>query len=295
MDLSGEWPKPGWPWELEIPCILLALAALLVPLMLPDYAPPVLAEDIPMVESARLARQVDWRESWREQKDLTWGICIVAFYGLFHLLARGSHKRVSTPLVHLFAPIILTYILYGRLMDRVAPGSPGQPLVQGSATSLLIILLAGLGFGFVVARVRMAKYMLRVRDLAWDVNTPTVIDRTYFSLIVCLWPVFYPPRTYRTFTEGILVEGWLYVTPIPFSALKSVERVLKGAALSRGYFLATSRNRLVRLQLKDHAKPFYLSPRNAAYFVTYCQRHLASLRPEVTHPRPLVGPTKLRR
>jgi hypothetical protein len=91
------------------------------------------------------------------------------------------------------------------------------------------LLTAAVGcFIFVVARIRMARYLLKLQHPEWDISTPSVRDATSRELFLHMDRLLYPPRLLHLCSEGILIEGWLYVMPLPFQAVQAVEPVKKG-------------------------------------------------------------------
>ena len=91
---------------------------------------------------------------------------------------------------------------------------------------------------------------------------------------------------FRACPQGILVEGWFYVMPIPFTSIQAVDPVQGTAFISSGYCLATTTSSLLRVQITERTEPILISPRDRESFLHYCHQRLA-----VTKPRTKAGET----
>jgi hypothetical protein len=208
------WANTGWPWELEILAIVLAALSIFVPYFLAEL-PATIPEDFSFFEQRTFAVQQGLDELQKSQADFIWLLVVPVLYLVHILLARsGASQLVSTPLVHLFTPIVFSLIFYFRCASRAEFIPSIQPLFTGSplqvTTWLVVIVLVVL----VVARVRMARYMVNFKDTEWMTSTHTRTDKSFWQLVMYVQPLVYRPRAYHAFEKGIIIEGWLYIMAV---------------------------------------------------------------------------------
>jgi hypothetical protein len=279
VDARRRWDPPGWPWELELLAVVFVVTAIVVPYYLQVTSSPDVSH-LSIFERAELERRQEATGTWQQSSDFIWAIAIVCLYLAHFVMAGASINFLSTPFTHLFAPLMFSGITYYRLLKIEADAGLQNPIVKGTVLEIAMWVVGVLVITFLVARIRMARHMLRFKDVHWEVTTPTLFDSTFSNLAIRLQPIIYPPRVYRTCDQGIMVEGWLYVMPIPYKLIQSVDRVTGAALHSTGYYLATSTRHLVRVQLTESPEPVFISPRDQAGFLRYCQQHVTAMKPD---------------
>ena len=251
---NRRWGPPGWPWELELLALIFVLTAIIIPYYLQFTEAPDLSQ-LTLMERAEMQRHQSSQGTWRESGDFIWAIAVICLY-LAHLaMAGASINFLSTSFSHLFAPLMFAGITYYRLLKIDTYGGTRSPIVQGTVLEVVLLSVGVVVITVLVARIRMARHMLNFRDVAWDFSTPTTFDSSFSEIAVQLQPLIYPPRVYHVSDEGILVEGWLYLMPIPFPLIQSIDRIPRRAMNSGGYYLATSTLHLVRIQLTESPDP----------------------------------------
>lgn len=277
MKKRTRWGPPGWPWELELLALVFVVTSIVVPYYL-QFAQTAEPPQLSLLAQAERAQQTQ-TGSWRDMQEFIWAVIIVGIY-LAHLVtASASIDYMSTPFTHLFSPLVFSMITYYRLANLAQSAPSATAIVSGAPVEIVLWVLGVLVITFMVARLRMARYMLNFKNVDWDISTPTVFDKSFWSLAMYLRPLIYPPRIYRACPRGILIEGWVYAMPIPFETIHSVDAVQGAAFLSSSYCLATSAKSLVRLQISEKAEPLLISPRDRAEFVRYCEQRLSTTRP----------------
>ena len=185
-------------------------------------------------------------------------------------------------------PTFFMGVLYYRLSKLLVDANTQQSLVTGNLLEGSVWILLVLAFTFIVARVRTARFMLFFKDVEWAFSTPAKADRTFFSLAQYLTPIFYPPRAYHVFSDGIVVEGYLYAFAMPFSEIQTVERIHPRAHLTEGFFLACSRRKLIRLKYRSSHVSIYISPREPEVVIDYLKLRLVAHLPEITRALPIL-------
>jgi hypothetical protein len=274
------WAPPGWPWELELLALVFVIMSIVVPYYLQTAATEHPTREMTLFEQAEMARKQQVTGSWQEQVDFIWAIAIICLYLAHVVMGWSSINFVSTPFTHLLAPVLFSGITYYRLFKLTETTGVANPIVHGNPVEMLMWGVGVVVITVLVARIRMARHMLNFRDVTWEVNTPTVFDSSYPELMLQLQPLIYPPRIYRASGEGLMVEGWLYVMPIPYSTIHSIDAINKPGFLSNGYYLATSTRNLVRIQLAESAEPVFISPVDRDVLLRYCRQHVVALKPE---------------
>lgn len=272
MSSKKTWAPPGWPWELE----LLALVFVILALVLPFYiayteTPPT--HELSLLAQSEMMRKQDVA-TMSDQLNFFWAVGILGLYLIFILFAFSSISMLSTPFTHLFSPLVFAMITYYRLLTFKGVGVRSH-IVNGSLTEILFWAFGVFFITVLVARVRMARHMLRFRGIDWVFTTPSLLDSTLLTqLSLTVRPLFYPPHKYLVCDEGILIEGWLYVMPIPFSSIQSIENVRKAGFMTAGNYMATSTRSMVRMQLTDSSTPIFISPADRQGFMSHCNEHM---------------------
>jgi hypothetical protein len=264
---------------LELLALIFVVTSIVIPYYLQVTETPDISQ-LTLMERAELQRQQESGGTFRESGDFIWAIAIICLY-LAHLAMAGATVNfLSSSFSHLFAPLMFAGITYYRLLKIDSHGGTRNPIVQGTAMEVLLLALGVVVITILVARIRMARHMLHFRNVAWDISSPTLFDGSFSKIAIQIQPLIYPPRVYHVSDEGILIEGWLYVMPIPFRLIQSIDRIAHRTLQSSGYYLATSTTHLVRIQLTESPAPVFISPRDHAGFLRYCQQHVTALRPE---------------
>lgn len=266
------WGDAGWPWEMELLALVFVVLSLTVPLYLNVQEQPD-PDTIPIAQRIAQERLSESGATMADSRAFFWGIAIVGLYLVHLLMAYSATDVISTPFIHLFSPLGFAIIAYVRLLG-LSEGT-AAPIVSGSPQEIAAWILAVLLVTAVVARIRMARHFARFREIDWDLVCNSRFDRTFVTdLIVTFRPLVYPPRKFRISPEGILIEGWLYVYPIPFAAVKAVESVRRPNFASAGLFFATSSKALVRIQLTETKMPIFVSPDDRDAFIACCNSYL---------------------
>ena len=253
--------------------LVFVLTALIVPLWLAtQYVPD--PEEMTLVQRAQMERrQVE--AGYQDMTNFFWAIGILGVYVIHLLIAASSFDMISTSFSHLFSPLIFSSITYFRLLG-VTDEETATNLVSGSPLEFSFWVLGVLAITGLVARIRMARHMRRFEDVDWEIQTPSQFDSTFFSdLAITVRPLVYPPRTYRASQDGILIEGWLYILPLSFHSIQSVEGVKQTHYFGQAQHFATSSKTMVRIQLTDSKAPLFISPEDKDAFIAYCNRHLS--------------------
>jgi len=278
-DTIRRW-RPGWPWELEILAAIFALVAIVLPLYV-FYAGRTTPGDQPLAEA--LGRTALMQESsWDELVNIFWAFGIVGLYLIHLVLAGGALEWISTPFSHLAAPFIFSMIAYFRMV-RFSNLYPEYAFVAGSPLELSCWVLGVISMTFLLARMRMARHLSRFKELTWDVVTPSHVDWSYLELISFVRPLIYAPRLYKLNSEGLLIEGYCYAMTVPMEVIRQVEAIGSTYLVTYGYYLATSRHRLVRIHLSDQVEPIFISPRDRDEFVSFARREIEARRPRTEH------------
>lgn len=273
MSKQKTWGAAGWPWELELLALVFVITALAIPFWLESQHVPD-TEELSLVARAQMERRADVA-TFEDQKSFFWAIGIVGLYLVHLLMAYSAIDMISTSFTHLFSPLAFSMITYIRLMGLEDRGISAQ-IVSGKPHELAFWIVGVLLITFLVARIRMARHMLRFKQVEWDIVSSSRFDGTFLSdLLITIRPLIYPPRAFRACEDGLLIEGWLYILPLPFSAIQSVEGVKRANMSAAAHFYATSIKSLVRVQLSESKIPLYISPSDRDQFISYCNRRLS--------------------
>lgn len=270
MSKQKTWAPPGWPWELDALTLVFVIIALAVPYLLSTGH-----ADITPGTDANPATAV-----LQEQRSVLWAIGIVVLFVMHLAVAGASLETISTPFIHLISPMAFALIAYYRVYT-VAHDTGKAAVVNGSALQLTILVLAVAVTTLLVARIRMARYLLRFNDVKWDIISKARYDASYFELMAELRPLIYPPRFYRASEEGLLVEGWFYIMPVPFEMVQSLTALNTAGIATSGKYHASNTHSLMRMELLDNSQPLFISPENRNEFLQYCVNHVMRLRPHL--------------
>ncbi len=272
MKKARLWESTGWPWGLEFLSILFVVAALLIPVFF-STEPVQDLESLSLAERFQMERR-STPTTFDDQRNFFWGLGIVGLYVIHLLMAYSSLAMISTTFMHLFSPLIFSLIAYVRLTG-VTVGPDSAPIVSGTPLEFVLWGVVMVSSTLLLARLRMIRHVRQYNQLDWEIVSPTLRDSTWLSdLAVTLAPIIYPPKEYRACDDGILIVGLLYVYPISFKTIQSIESVRRPSLTGRSDFFATSSKSLVRIQRKDSKAPLYISPKDRDEFVSYCNQHL---------------------
>ena len=89
----------------------------------------------------------------------------------------------------------------------------------------------------------------------------------------------------RICPDGILIEGWFYIMPIPFKDIRILDVVHGSAFAASSFCLATSLNSLARIEATDKSRPVLISPRNSDVFLRYCQQFTYPSSPDADYEK----------
>jgi hypothetical protein len=265
------WMAPGWPWELELLAVLFVVIAIAVPyyahtLSVPEEAPAGVLQQRLDSGAAMLT----------EQRAVLWAVAIIGMYIAHLVLAGASLDLISTPFTHLVTPLAFSMIAYYRLYSAGAFDSQSLSIISGSPWQIAMWVISVVLITFLVARLRMARCLLKFRDVKWDISVPTLVDKTYGALLPQFHPLVYAPRIYRVCDQGLLVEGWLYVMPIGFEHIQSIAPVNRPELSLAGLYLATSTRSMIKMELLEKAsEPLFISPQHRDDILKYCVPHVA--------------------
>lgn len=273
MSKNKTWAPPGWPWELDALALVFVVIALVVPYLLSTGQ-----------TSATLNAENPATAVLQEQRNVLWAIGIVVLFVMHLAVAGASLETISTPFIHLVSPLAFAMVAYYRIYT-VARETGKAIVVNGSVLQIVVLAVAVFAATLLVARIRMARYLLRFSDVKWDIVSKARYDRTYLELTAELLPLIYPPRLYRASEEGLLVEGWFYIMPVPFEMVQSITALNNAGIASNGKYHASTTRELIRMELLDNSEPLFISPENRAEFIQYCTHNVTRLRP-VSHKAP---------
>lgn len=273
MSKNKTWSPPGWPWELDLLSLLFVVAALAAPY----YFFSMSSGD-------------DVQRTLQEQGHVLWAIGIVVLFIMHLALTGATLETISTPFLHLFSPVGFAVLAYYRT-HAVLQDIGQTQVITGSAGQYALLVLAVFALTLIVARLRMARYLFRFRNIQWDIVSKSTYDSSYFQLMTEFQPLVYPPRVLRACNEGVLIEGWFYLMAIPFEMFQGLAPATGIRHASNGRYLASSTHNLIRVELLDNAEPLYISPANRKEFMSYCAQHIAHLRPHSSNHRSHHGDT----
>ncbi len=273
MGKQKTWGAAGWPWELEVLALVFVITALAIPFWLETQHEPD-TEELSLVALAQMERRAEVA-TFEDRKTFFWAVGIVGLYIAHLLMAYSAIDMISTSFTHLFSPLVFSMITYIRLLGLEDQGISAQ-IVSGNHREVVFWMVGVLLITVLVARIRMARHMLRFKQVEWDIVSASRFDGTFFSdLLITLRPLIYPPHAFRACEDGLLIEGWLYILPIAFPAIQSVEGVKRPNLTAAAFFYATSSKSLVRVQLTESKVPLYISPGDRDQFISYCNRRLS--------------------
>lgn len=261
MSKNKTWAPPGWPWEMD----LLTLFFVALALGAPYYY-------FNATETTTVAQTLE------EQQHVLWAIGIVVLSVMHVAVAAARLEAISTPILYLLSPPAFAVLAYYRTF-KVLQGTGQQTLLTGSVQQYALVVGSVLLLSLVMSRIRMARHMLRYRDIKWDIVCKSAYDSSYFALLTEFKPLAYPPRLLRACSEGILLEGWFYLAPFPFDRVQGIAPITSARRSANGHYLTSSTRTMVRIELLGNVHPFYISPERRDEFLSYCNQHLARLRP----------------
>ncbi len=268
MSKNKTWAAPGWPWELDILALIFVVLAVWVPY-------DIFQECAPAIKNPAILKL-------KEQTYTLWSIGICILFAMHLAVANVRMEALSTPFVHLVSPLIFAFLAYYRIFV-VSHDFNRISVINGSAGQIALLAVAIILITLIVAKLRMARYLHRFRDVQWDLICRSPYDSTYLELMAQFRPLVYPPRRYRASEQGVLVEGWFYTIVIPFETVQTINPVRSMGIASAGNYYATSSRCLVRFELLDSDRPLFISPENRDEFLQYCARHVARVRPSTSH------------
>ena len=280
MRTRNQWMRPGWPWELELLSFVFVLVAIAVPvysayLSEPTPAPTLLQQALGTSAKARFAHFI-------HMHDVLWAIALLGLFTAVIAASRRGADMLSTPFIHLVAPLFFSFVAYYRLYEvpqasgaRISIVSPNSGHIVAWAVGIIVIIA-------LLTRLRTARYALIFREITWDITTPARRDGSILKLAPRVLPLIYEPRTYRACDDGIAVEGWFYIMVLPFNLVQSISETLQPERLPPGQYFACSVNRLIRIQLSSWPHPFFIAPRDHEEFFAYCNQRIRRIHRQTT-------------
>lgn len=269
----GRWAPPGWAWELELFTAFFVLLAVVGPLWVIGQT----AGLRPEAEGAAFLRTFTL---WDAGYGYLWTLLLLGLYFMHLVVAFLTLDFVSTPFTHIVAPTLFALATYGRLFSFFEASRLTPRWVYGTPREVATWLACVWVITYALAKLRKARHMARFRDIVWDISVPARYDRTFVAeLLFKFQPLFYMPRQYRACGEGILVEGWTYVMPIPFYEIVGIAPAVRGDLVGSAFFAASSLRSLLRVQLYGRPEPVFISPEHPNLFFRYCQQLLVGRGP----------------
>lgn len=256
MSKNKTWKPPGRSWEMDLLSLIFVAAALFLPYY---FFTGVQSEDVTGV--------------LQEQQHVLWAIGIAVLSVMYLAVAGATTDLITPPFLHLLSPTIFATLAYFRTYVTLKDTNQ-QTLLSGSPLQYALVIVSVLLLSMVLARIQMARYLLRFRGIKWDIVCRSEYDRSYLQLIAQFRPLIYPPRMIRACPEGILIEGWFYLMPVPFDMFQSMTAIPGIMHAANGRYLASTVHSLVRVELSDSTRPLFISPCNRAEFISYCAHHI---------------------
>ncbi|MFH0909231.1 MAG: hypothetical protein V1929_10750 [bacterium] len=280
MKQTNRWMRPGWPWELEMLSLLFVLAAIVIPLYVAYLSEPA---PVPtLLQQATGSTGTSTLLHFVHPHDVAWSIALLALFGGLIAVSRRGADVVSTPFVHLIAPLFFSFATYYRLYE-IPQSTDTAIAIVSSSTGQVIAWAAGvIAIILLVARLCMARYAISFRDVTWDLSTPARRDSSILRLAPRILPLIYEPRTYRACDEGIVVEGRFYIMVIPFNLVQSISETSQPERLPSGQYFVRSVTRLIRIQVTSWPHPFFIAPRDHEEFFTYCNQRVRRIHRQTT-------------
>ncbi len=266
---KNEWSLPGWPWELELFALIFVALAVFVPLGI--HA----TQQAPVSRS--LVEAVSTR-AWLDKGLVFWSVGIIGVYLVHLILARTDTRLLTASFPHMFAPLFFAMVAYARIYVTARDHGIPFAFARGAVAQMGALALAVIFMTLLLARLQVARYMMKLRDVKWDVSTPARWDVSSWRVLAQIKPLVYAPQYYRAGEKGILVEGWFYVMAVPFRLFHSIGAVTQVSLATAGDFFVSSMRSLVRLELTERTNPIFLSPDNRDEFLKYCSNHVQRLK-----------------
>ena len=274
---SSPW-KPGWPWELEIITLIFLIFGAVFPVYM-SVSDSLLGGQNhhgPVIGAALAANpHFDARQFITS---IYWALGLLALYAVHIFAGSVTLAWHSAPIWHTLSPLVFSALAYCRL-SSYAGLRPEHILISTGPIGILLWVSGTLALVIVAGSLTRRRVMRRMRPRKWIVDTPTILDRTWFKLFVFLRPLLYPPRRVKLDEEGICIEGLNYAITMPFDIIQAVEYISLPSIFSHGLYFATSARHLVSIRLKDWSEPIIISPRDRDRFVTEAQKIIEARRP----------------
>ena len=220
-----------------------------------------------------------------------WFLMFVFAYFAHLALCRIAPNFVSTSIWMILSPLAFSFLGYGYLLcSYIWAGRPGN-VFQGAAWELILILVFVLILAVLLARVRMQRVAINLKGTHWDMEV-SARDATNNKLAVYarIDPIFYRPRSYKLCSEGILIEGWNYVIPVPFEQTKSIRKRDKGDFSSAGFHAVRTLDNLILLDILFSKEPILIAPEKETIFLDKAKERLAEFKARNYHQSPRKTP-----
>ncbi len=267
---ESRWRSIPWPYELELLTLVLVSLAVLAPMVMTWAFPPDLTGISPT--AYRPLNELEVRQSFL-------GGSFVMLLYIAHLFwAFSTTEFISVSASHLLAPTMFGSAAYIRMAQHNFHEGLTGAFFNGSAFELALVVALIQLTTWGMARNRMRVYMKRFKGERWEVVQASRVNRSYLRLVLSrIEPLFYPPRRFRAGQDGILVEGYSYLMPIPFCEVERVFPVVQSQLSSPGTYLALAADDLIGLKLFEEMDPIFISPEHPAEFFNYCEDRLEIL------------------
>lgn len=264
------WAPPNRPWEIELMIVAFVIVALAVPFFVAmsraDTAP------IPTTIMEQARTPVRTGTDMNHVTGFLWAVAVTGVYFMHLTLASGRNTFNTTPGYYLVAPLAFAALAYFRLYQQAGAYNLANPLVSGSFLEISLWLVGTAFATVLLGRMRMLRHRIRFRNTAWDISTPTRVDETYYKALAWLvFPLVYPPRRYRACPDGLLIEGWLYLCPLPFTVIEEVDHVAEFNPIMKAEIYASSARNMIQIDLTDQPEPILISPRDHDGLLAYCR------------------------
>lgn len=261
LDKKTAWEQIKRPWELEILTALIVLLGIVLPYLLPQTDFDVVQA---FLDESTILQQRDY--------SILWIPGFVIMYVLYLMAASHSAAYVSMPFVSIIAPIGFAVLVYVRLFSILKGHETTWPIARGTAGEMTAWILLVLSISVYLTLRRKHHEMKKFDEMEWDIVMKPKVDRSLWRLSLRIQPLFYIAKSYRACGDGILIEGWTYVIPVPFNRMRGMASARTGDLMMAGFYAASSMESLIRIQISGFSDPIFLSPDHPNLFHKYCEQ-----------------------
>ena len=213
-------------------------------------------------------------------------VLVFLFSYLAHIvLNRISPNFVSTSIWMILAPVVFAFLGYYYLLCSYVWSGTESQVVTGAFWEITSILVMVLIVSILLARVRMQRVAIKLKGTKWDMELPARRSTNgRFALMGRVETIFYPPRSYKLCSEGVLIEGWNYVIALPFEQTKVIRKRDKGDVASAGFYAVKSLDQLILFDILFSKEPILIAPEKEGIFLEKARERLAEFKARNYHP-----------